>query len=375
MTARTGQRVYLDWNASAPLRPEARAAMLAAMDLAGNPSSVHAEGRAARAAIEKARAQVAALCLCDPGEVIFTSGATEAAATVLAQGWDRVMATPFEHDAVENALPPHATRIPARLIEGETWDGDIPPAEGARALLIHQAGNGETGTFRPYQVACVEARKAGWRTFVDATQVVGGRRWFNFSDGTATAEADFACLSAHKIGGPRGVGALLVREGIELKPLIHGGGQELRRRSGTEDVVAIAGFGAAAEAATGQDWDAVATLRDALEARLADAAGDITFIETDEFRLPNTSCFAVPGWKGESQVMQMDLAGYAVSAGSACASGKVGPSRVLKAMGFDDITAASAIRVSLGPTTTEAEATGFADAWIECYRRWKQKAA
>ena len=188
-----------------------------------------------------------------------------------------------------------------------------------------------------------------------------------------------AILSAHKIGGPKGIGALVVADEVDITAQIKGGGQEQGRRSGTENVIGIAGFGAAAEAAQNDldngVWDSVRDLRDKLEARLADAAPDAIFIGQAAKRLPNTSCIAVPGWKGETQVMQMGLAGYAISAGSACSSGKVKRSRVLTAMGFDDITASSAIRVSFGPTTTEQEVMGFADAWLAQYKKFKARAA
>jgi len=186
-------------------------------------------------------------------------------------------------------------------------------------------------------------------------------------------------LSAHKLGGPKGVGALCLKLGVEVNPTITGGGQEEGRRSGTENIIGIAGFGAAAEAAKRDQqagkWDALYDLRNALEARIADAAPEVIFAGQDSPRLTNTSCFAVPGWKGETQVMQMDLAGFAISAGSACSSGKVKASRVLKAMGYDDITAASAVRVSIGPTTTEQEVMSFADAWIKAYKKFAAKAA
>jgi cysteine desulfurase len=191
--------------------------------------------------------------------------------------------------------------------------------------------------------------------------------------------ADYFMVSAHKLGGPKGAGALVVREGLDVEPVLKGGGQEMRRRSGTENVIGIAGFGAAAEAAR-RDleagvWDRVGEMRDRLEARLEAEAPDLIIFGRDVPRLPNTSYFAIPGWKGETQVMQMDLAGFAISAGSACSSGKVGPSRVLMAMGVDEETAASAIRVSLGPTTTQAEVMAFADTWIEFYRRRNARAA
>jgi cysteine desulfurase len=212
------------------------------------------------------------------------------------------------------------------------------------------------------------------RLLLDITQAVG-RLPFSF----AWSGADLAVLSAHKLGGPKGVGALIVRRGLDVPALLTGGGQEMGRRSGTENVIGIAGFGAAITAAM-RDldagiWNKVEQLRNILEITLASPAKETIFVGNESARLPNTACFATPGWKGETQVMQMDLAGYAISAGSACSSGKVRASRVLKAMGFDDRTAASAIRVSLGPTTTEAQVRGFADAWLREHERFRRKAA
>ncbi|HUF87830.1 MAG TPA: aminotransferase class V-fold PLP-dependent enzyme [Thermohalobaculum sp.] len=357
----TAARTYLDWNAAAPLRPEARAAMLAAMDAAGNPSSVHAEGRAARAIIEGARGQVARLVGCAPGEVIFTSGATEAAALAAVQ-FAGVAAAGIEHDCV------HALTTEALAVDGT--GRVLPPQSLAQGTLVAvQAANSETGLRQPL---------AAWDgvapLLTDATQAAG-KVAFRFAD----SPASFALISTHKFGGPKGVGALIARDGIELRPLLPGGGQELRRRSGTENVVGIAGFGAAAEAALREfedgTWERVARVGNILESALADAAPDLHVIGSDTQRLPNTSCFAVRGWKGETQVMQMDLAGFAVSAGSACASGKVGPSRALLAMGLDEELAASAIRVSIGPTTTEAEVRAFAETWGQHYRRRRARAA
>jgi cysteine desulfurase len=210
--------------------------------------------------------------------------------------------------------------------------------------------------------------------FVDAAQVAG-KRPFAFD----WLGAQRAVVSAHKLGGPRGVGALLLRSGVEVAPRIRGGGQEAGRRAGTENVVAIAGFGAACEAATGDlergAWERVAELRDAMERALEAEAPDIMLVGRGAERLPNTSCFAVPGWKGETQVMQMDLAGYAVSAGSACSSGKVRPSRVLGAMGYSGTACASAVRVSMGPETTWAQIMGFVEVWTRQYKRFRQRAA
>jgi cysteine desulfurase len=341
-------RVYLDWNATAPLRAEARAAMVAAMDVAGNPSSVHAEGRAAKALVERARAEVAEAVGCRPAEVVFTSGATEAAAVLSRFG--HVEVEPTAHDAL--------------------WAHRRP---GPGAAEVHAMGlaNSETGVILP--VPEREAVGAG-RLLLDVTQAVG-RLPFAFG----WSGADFAVLSAHKLGGPKGVGALIVRDGVEMPPLALGGGQEMGRRSGTENVIGIAGFGAAIRAAMADldagVWGEVEKLRNILETTLASAAGETIFVGKEGARLPNTSCFAVPGWKGETQVMQMDLAGFAVSAGSACSSGKVRESRVLRAMGHDETVARSAIRVSLGPETTEDGISRFAAVWLEAHRRHRARAA
>jgi cysteine desulfurase len=231
--------------------------------------------------------------------------------------------------------------------------------------------NSETGVLQPVP----ERGAAGAeRILLDVTQGVG-RVPFSF----AWSGADLAVLSGHKLGGPRGVGALIVRDGVEIPPLALGGGQEMGRRSGTENVVGLAGFGAAIAAAM-RDleagvWDEVEKLRNILETTLASAGGETIFVGKGLERLPNTSCFAVPGWKGETQVMQMDLRGFAVSAGSACSSGKVRESRVLRAMGYDETVARSAIRVSLGPETTDDGIARFAGAWIEAHERHRARAA
>lgn len=361
MTAAGKERAYLDWNASAPLRPEARAAMMDALDVTGNPSSVHREGRGARAIVEKARGQVARLAGCDPDEVIFTSGATEAAAILAAvQPHGAVCVDDCAHDALIAHL-------------------DLTGIETGSNVLAMGLACGETGRLmnvpeRDAQGFPYGAYRCG-SLLLDVTQAIGRVAW-----SFAASQAHMAILSAHKIGGPKGSGALILRDAIEIDPILRGGGQEKGRRSGTENVAGIAGFGAAAEAAR-QDleagaWDEVENLRNSLEDRLADAAPDTIFFARDTRRLANTACFAVPGWAGETQVMQMDLAGFAVSAGSACSSGKVAKaSRVLLAMGADEAAASSAIRVSMGPTTTAAEVAAFADAWIDAYRRRNARVA
>jgi len=282
--------------------------------------------------------------------VISTSGATEAAALAL-RGRGLTCAG-IEHDAVSSWCD-------VTLSAGR--DGAVSVPDPARAAL--QVANSETGILQnlPEGLAVT-----------DATQAFGKIPFaFNWSG------ADMAMISAHKIGGPKGVGALVIRRGLDLDPVIRGGGQEMGRRSGTENLIGIAGFGAAAEAAA-RDLDAgiwarVSQLREILEKALAESANETIFVGKGANRLPNTACFVTPGWKGETQVMVMDLAGFAVSAGSACSSGKVKASRALRAMGFDEIEAASALRVSLGPATTEEEVLAFAEAWSREEKKFRAR--
>ncbi|MEL7117186.1 MAG: cysteine desulfurase family protein [Pseudomonadota bacterium] len=343
-------RVYLDWNATTPLRPEARAAMIRAMDAIGNPSSVHSEGRAAKSIIERARAQVARGFGADGADIVFTSGATEAAALALA-GRNLVGAA-VEHDAV-----------------GAWISADLPVDHAGRVRAsagdVLQLANSETGVIQdlPDGLALVDATQA-WGKIPAAFNWMG---------------ADAALASAHKLGGPKGIGCLILRRGTDLPAQLRGGGQEMGRRAGTENVFGIAGFGAAVEAAQ-RDldagvWEPVKKLRKILENSIAEVSNQTIFVGQDAERLPNTSCFATYGWKGETQVMSMDLAGFAISAGSACSSGKVRASGVLRAMGYDDEVAGSAIRVSLGPTTTEEDIGRFVDAWTAGYRRFRARAA
>lgn len=345
-------RTYLDWNATAPLRPEARAAMIKAMDLVGNPSSVHQEGRAAKSVIEKARAQIAEAFGAHNSDIVFTSSATESAALSL-RTRDLESAL-IEHDCV--------TAWSDAVLACDA-DGIVDVDHPANTTL--QFANGETGVVQslPHELLVSD--------FVQGF----GKMPIAF-DWTGV---EMGLLSAHKIGGPKGVGALVVKEGRDLHAQIRGGGQEMGRRSGTENLLGIAGFGAAAAAAA-RDlsdglWQSVQELRDAFEQKLLAEAPDVLIFGKNSKRLPNTSYFGVPGWKGETQVMQMDLAGYAVSAGSACSSGKVKPSKVLLAMGFDDVTAASAIRISIGPDTTQTQMMRFADSWLAEYRRFLSRAA
>ncbi len=345
-------RVYLDHNATTPLRPEARDAMIAAMEVCGNPSSVHAEGRAAKALIERARAQVASAFGADGADVVFTSGSTEGAALTLA-GRD-MHGSALEHDAVRSWIDEDIPVSSTGLVSLE---------DPSRATL--QLANSETGI--------VQSLPSGLAV-TDATQAFGKLPVaFNWLD------VQMALISAHKLGGPKGVGAVVMKRGTDLAAQIKGGGQEMGRRSGTENVIGIAGFGAAAEAAA-RDlangvWEQVEEFRNILENALEAGVKSPIFVGKGQKRLPNTLCFATPGWKGETQVMQMDLSGFAVSAGSACSSGKVRASAVLTAMGFDEVTAASAIRVSLGPLTTKENVLRFAETWLEKEKKHRARAA
>lgn len=345
-------RVYLDYNATTPLRPEARAAMISAMDLTGNPSSVHSEGRKAKSLVERARGQVASAFGADGADVIFVSSATEAAA--LACAGKGLVGGDIEHDAI-------LSWIDASLEVDSLGAVTVAHPE----ISVLQAANSETGV--------IQALPEGLAV-VDATQAFGKLPLaFNWMG------CEMAMISAHKLGGPKGIGALVIKRGTELAAQIRGGGQEMGRRSGTENVIGIAGFGAAAEAAAldlSKDiWSRVEKLRNILESTIVAGAKETIFVGKSADRLPNTSCFALPGWKGETQVMQMDLAGFAISAGSACSSGKVKASRVLRAMGYDEVTASSAIRVSLGPQTTEDDVSRFAQTWLAKYEKHRARAA
>jgi len=345
-------RIYLDHNATAPLRAEARVAMIAAMDVVGNPSSVHAEGREAKGLVERARAQVAAAFGADGADIVFVSGATEAAALACARRG--LLGADIEHDAVRAWIEP---------VLDVDWQGRVAVIDPAQTAL--QLANSETGVVQdlPEGLAVVDATQAFGKVPVA----------FNWMG------CQMALISAHKLGGPKGIGALVMKRGTDIAAQIKGGGQEMGRRSGTENIIGIAGFGAAAEAAA-RDleagvWVRVKKLRNILESSIEASAKETIFVGKDSDRLPNTTCIATPGWKGETQVMQMDLAGFAISAGSACSSGKVKASVVLTAMGFDEATASSAIRVSLGPETTEDDVTRFAETWLEKHKKHCTRAA
>jgi cysteine desulfurase len=363
----TVTRTYLDYNASTPLRPAARAAMLAALDTVGNPSSVHAEGRRARAIVDTAREQVALLVGAKPSEVVFTSGAAEANNTVMAAGWKTICVSAIEHDSVlapARACGAKVVVLPAgtdgRVDLASAADAVAAAGSGGRALLSLMIANNETGVIQPVAEAAELARTHALSLHIDAVQGPG-RVPVDFS----RLGADTLVISAHKLGGPRGVGALIVRDGVNLPVLVKGGGQERRRRGGTENVVGIAGFGAAAaELAREADVAArIGALRDKLESAVTAATPAAVIIGRDAPRVANTMCVAVPGKLAETLVIRMDLEGVAISAGAACASGKVGANAVLAAMGLPADITAGAVRVSLGRETNEDDIAAFLAAW------------
>ncbi|HVW55745.1 MAG TPA: cysteine desulfurase family protein [Rhizobiaceae bacterium] len=367
-------RAYLDWNASAPLLPAARAAMLEGMDMAANASSVHAEGRAARRMVEAARAGVAALVGAKQENVIFTSGASEAAQMALTPDY-RMGRSPLNMSRLYVSATDHPCilgggRFPSDRIGiiGVDADGVLDlgmlsaslakhdRSEGTALVALHLANN-ETGVIQPVAEIGRIAREAGAVIVLDAVQGAG-RIPLDISAGYA----DFMILSAHKIGGPKGIGALVAASDLLMPaPLISGGGQEKGHRGGTENVPAITGFGAAALQALSHlgEMDAVRRRRDAIEADILALAPDAIIYGRNAERLPNTSFFALPGLKAETAQIAFDLAGIALSAGSACSSGRVGPSHVLEAMGHDG---ESGLRVSIGPATTERDVELFRSA-------------
>ena len=370
--------VYMDHNATTAVRPEARDAVALALALTGNPSSVHGSGRTARRLVEDARDAVAALVGAEPAWVVFTSGGTEANNLALRVLPKRapILCSAVEHASVLSVMD-GIVEIPV--------DGDgvvdlgaleaLLAGEDTPALVSVMLANNETGVLQPVADVAALAHEHGALIHCDAVQAAG-KMAIDFR----ALGCDLMSLSAHKIGGPSGVGALVVTSGVEgdlsLIPMLRGGGQERGRRAGTENVPGIAGFGAAARAAREglTDFARLGRWRERIENRLRQHA-DSRVYGFGAPRLANTSCLTMPGVEAETQVIQLDLAGVAVSAGAACSSGKVEPSRVLAAMGVDANEAATAIRVSLGWNTTEDDADKFVEAWIQVYGQAQAHAA
>jgi cysteine desulfurase len=377
------KRSYLDFNATAPLRPEAREACLAAFECVGNPSSIHAEGRAARAIVETARTAVADLVGVSPRGVVFTASGTEAANLALtpamamtggAPSPARLIVSAGEHACIlkGHRFAPASVEI-APLRDDGRIDLNALAAMLARAggpaMLALQGANNETGIIQPVAEAAALVHAAGGVVVCDAVQLAG-----RAPCAMAELGADFLILSAHKLGGPKGVGALVaISSGIAVaEPLLRGGGQERGGRAGTENVAGIAGFGAAARAAAAEmagEAARLTKLRDDLIARVRDTASDAVVFGADVPRLSNTLCFAVPGMGAETLVIALDLAGIAVSSGAACSSGKVARSHVLDAMRIDPKIAAGAIRLSLGWSSSEADVVHFGEAFAQIAAR------
>ncbi|MEL6691711.1 MAG: cysteine desulfurase family protein [Pseudomonadota bacterium] len=378
--------IYADYNATAPVRPEAKAAMMAALEVGANPSSVHGPGRAARKLLEQARSQIGLAIGARAQDVIFTSGGTEANALALhgvvaqLEGKCTLLVSAIEHEAVaknagyagvaiETAYVTTSGRLDLDWLRDRLgkWDHE----QDGMPLLALMMANNETGVVQPVAEAAALVREAGGLTHCDAVQGLG-----KLMVNVGLLGVDYLALSAHKVGGPQGVGALWVRSGAPLKPVLFGGGQERSLRSGTENLSGIAGFGAATEAAIRDmsKLQALSAARDGMEAKLISEAG-VTVFGAGVERLAQTSNFAIAGFRAETQVMAMDLAGVAVSSGSACSSGKVKRSLVLSAMGVDDNLSESAVRISFGWDTAPGDFDTVADAWLQAARRTVLKTA
>ena len=359
-------RIYLDHNATTTLRPEAREAMADAMAETGNPSSVHWQGRAAKARLETAREEVAALVNAAPRNVLFTSGGTEANNLVLARGWSQVLLSSIEHDSVLASAPKFvdsAAHIPVDrngIVDLDALAQRLEADGGEGTLVSIQLVNNETGAIQPVAEAARLAHAHGASIHTDAIQAAG-----KIPVDFESLDVDFLSLSAHKLGGPMGVGALIARNIDMLPRLVFGGGQEMGLRAGTENTLGTVGFAAAAGALSkSMAWaDAVAPLREELEAGVRKITPDAHILSAAAPRVPNTSMIAVPGRPADTTVIALDLEGIAVSSGAACSSGKVSASHVVQAMGLEDELSGGAIRVSLGWPTTPNDVAAFLTAW------------
>ena len=361
-------RAYLDYNATSPLRPQARAAMIEALDVVGNASSVHGEGRAARRLVEIAREQVAQLVGTSVANVVFTSGATEANNWVLRGPWEQIFLARIEHESVLEPLKDVGAAVSFLPVgrHGQVDYGELAqrimqsPPGGGRSLVTLQIANNETGVVQDVAAVSAFCRAQDVAMHSDGVQAAG-RVPLDFD----AMGLDFMSLSSHKIGGPMGVGALVLRDGCQLPQLLAGGGQERRRRAGTENVAAIAGFGAAAVQAAAE-LDRVGELEKSLDhlwRSILEITPNAVLIGEAGAGLCNTLCFAVPGHTAETLIIKLDLAGVAVSSGSACSSGKVGVSHVLAAMGLAEDVARCALRISLGWNTSKADLETFLSSW------------
>lgn len=358
-------RVYLDHNATTPLILEAQKAVVEGMSLLGNASSIHQNGRSVRAKLEESRAKVAEYFSVKPSQIVFTSGATEANNTIIKGFSGRIITSSIEHDSV---LEADKSAIKCCV----TADGiidlnhleDLLKKSERPTLVSIMAANNETGVIQPLAEIAALARQFGAKIHSDVVQVVG-----KLNLDWASLNLDFLSLSGHKIGALQGIGALIVNERIPINPLIRGGGQERYYRSGTENTVGIISLGAAIEVCRANDWSAVENLRNNLEDQLSNLCSDVLIFGQKAPRLPNTTCFATPGLASNTQVMHFDLMGIAVSAGSACSSGKVKTSHVLQSMGITGAPLEQSLRVSLSKATTPRDIQKFIDTWRQLYER------
>ena len=378
--------IYADYNATAPLRPEARAAISNALDISANPSSVHRAGRKARKIVENSRAKIATAIGASSSDIIFTSGGTEAVASgirailSMQQINYKVLVNSTEHDCVQQNIEAHSNSVvslpvhPCGLIDLtylEETLARLKEDSSSVPILFLMLANNETGVIQPVAEAARLVREAGGLTFCDAVQGLG-----KIDVNVSILGVDYLVLSAHKVGGPQGVGALWRRSNAPLQTLLAGGGQEKSMRSGTENLSGIAGFGAAVEVAcsTLADYQSLADYRDAMEEQLKKEAG-VVVAGQNVVRLAGVSNFACSGFRSETQVMAMDLAGVAISSGAACSSGKVRRSKVLSSMGYDDDLANCAIRASFGWNSRQTDFEQTTERWLKVMRRVKHKGA
>ncbi|MBL0941755.1 MAG: cysteine desulfurase [Alphaproteobacteria bacterium] len=368
--------LYLDYNATAPLLPAVINAMTDTFKVYGNPSSIHNLGRQARALMECVRNKIANVLETEPAQIVFTSGATEAnnmALNGFLQKNAKIIMSAIEHESMNQTIP---NKIMLPVLKNGQIDLDQLGKILAEERSHHQAplvvsimlANNETGVIQPLKKAVEIAKHYNAWIHCDCAQALG-KIPFSFKD----LEVDSLAISAHKIGGPKGVGALILNENLKLPSLIIGGGQERGRRAGTENILGIVGFGTAIEEIFRQPWGQIRKLRDTLEKRLKDQFSEIPIYGQDSPRLPNTTYIGMPGVSSQTQLMAFDLENIALSSGTACSSGKVKPSHVLKAMGIQDKAAGETLRISLGWTTTQQDIERLIDVWCRIYRRQTNK--
>lgn len=358
-------RIYLDHNATTTLHPAARTAIIEALDCFGNASSIHAHGRAVRTLLEEARSRVVDFFAVKPSQVVFTSGATEANNMLMKGFQGQVITSEIEHDSILEAnKSAQRCRVNAQGVIDLGHLEDLLKTSDEPTLVSIMAANNETGVIQPLAKIVALCRQYGAKLHSDVVQIIG-KADLDWAD----LNLDFMSISGHKIGALQGIGALIVNEHIPVQPLVRGGGQERYYRSGTENVVGIVSLGAAIETCRSQDWSEVKRLRSHLEEQLLQVCPELTVFSNKANRLPNTTCFATPAIASNTQVMHFDLMGISVSAGSACSSGKVKTSHVLKAMGITEPMLESSLRVSLGQTTTEQDINRFIDIWRQLFER------